>query len=159
MSTESAKISTNTPLASTYTTERSVLLAGALLLHRVEACEHEGSGEPFAIDFAIKLTRRLNDSESLEPQRQLLVAELKLVHLRHDEFPRRLLPLLVDIVRFGLRALLFAHGLLRGLFGPSCSVSALAPCSISSYAGRVGNPDNAPPNTISSWSRSRNTPC
>jgi hypothetical protein len=53
----------------------------------------------------------------------------------------------------------FAHCLLLGLFGPSRSLSALALYRISSYARRSGPVDNALPYTISSWSRSRHTPC
>jgi len=150
MSTEREKINANTAPAATGATERSILLAGGFLLHRVEACEHEGRGEPFAIDLAVKLTRRLNDSEALKPKRQLLKAEFEFVHLRHDELPRLLLPLLVDIIRFRNRIRSFAHCLLLGSFDPSRSLSALALYSISSYARRSGHIDNAPPYTISS---------
>ena len=119
------------------------LLARGLFIHRIKTCKHEGRGEPFAIDLAVKLPRRFNDSEALEPKRQLFVAELALVHLRHDEFPRLLLPLLVDTLRLRSRIRSFAHRLLLGSFSPSRPLSALALRGIQSYTRESTSTDTA----------------
>jgi hypothetical protein len=140
-------------------TERSVLLARGFLVHRIETRKHKGCGEPFAIDLAVKLTRRFIDSEPLEPQRQLLVAELRLVHLRHDEFPRLLLPLAIDILRLRICIRSFAHYLLLGSFSPSRPLSALALRGIQSYTRESTSTDTAASQPSSPGPTSRGAPC
>ncbi|CAL8477055.1 conserved protein of unknown function (plasmid) [Caballeronia sp. S22] len=136
-----AKSKTKVSPTATDATEVSVPLGRGLLVHRIETCKHEGGRETLSINFPVKLTRRLNDPKALEPQRQLLVADLALVHRRHDEFPRLVLPHFVDGLRLGSLVRLFAY------------------CHISSYTGDAIFMSSASPCTFFFGSVSRETPC
>jgi hypothetical protein len=121
-----AKVNDKVAPAATDATGASVLPGRDLLLHRLKTCKHKGRREPLAINLAVELTRRFDDSKPLEPQRQLFVAEIALAHSRHDEFPRFLLPLIVDLLRSRSRIRSFAHPFLSGSFNPSRPLRALA---------------------------------
>lgn len=122
-------------------TPGSVLPRRVLIFHCIKTCKHEGRGEPLAIYLAVELSRRLHNPKALQSQRQLLIAELALIHRRHDEFPRLLLPLFVDGLRLGNLIRSFAH------------------CHICSYTGDSIFMDSPSSYTFSLGSLSRDTPC
>lgn len=146
-------------LAATNATGLSAPLGRRLLVQRVKTCEHKGGRETLPIYLAIELPRRLNDSKALEPQRQRLVAEFALDHLRHDEFPRLLLPLLIHVLRWRSRVRSFAHFLLFGSVNRSRPLSALALGSISRYTRLLACTHDVFPPVLSAKSVSRDTPC
>ena len=104
-------------LAAADSNGRAVPQERGLIVHRFKTRKHEGRGEPLAVDLAVELICRLNDSEPLEPQRQPLVAQLALIHRRHDEFPCLVLPLFVGLFRLRSRIRSFAHNLSSSSFG------------------------------------------
>ncbi|SPB14787.1 hypothetical protein NOV72_02019 [Caballeronia novacaledonica] len=137
----------------------SVPLGRGLLFHRIKTRQHEGGREPFAIDLPVKLAWGLNDPKALESQRQCLVAEFALDHLRYDEFSRLLLPLSVDILGWGRHVRSFAHCLILDSVNRSRPLSALASGGISPYTrASVCMPD-ASSLTVSAGSVSRQAPC
>ena len=114
--------------AVTDATAGSVSLGEALLLHRIKTREHEGRRESLPIDLAIELVCRFHNPEPFEPQCQRLVAELSLSHLRHDEFPRLVLPRFVDGLRLVSLVRLFAYCHIWSYTGDFIFMSSASPC-------------------------------
>lgn len=86
-------------------------------IHRYQACQQERGRKPFPVDLAIDLRRGLLYPDSLQSQRQALVAQIPLSHGRHDEVSRAVLP--PPVRRLASSLFLRSHHFHP--FSPSCA--------------------------------------